>query len=254
MYTPRKLPVCDDQYDKLMNEIAHQKPISIKLNLDHGGGGEHTLLLTGGQIARIERSRLIGKHKLTIPLSKRQVKANVQNQGGFLGMLGGLAAKALPSILGGLTIGLVSSAVKQAIGGNGLYLHKLGHCLKIDPVRGNGLYLTPHKRLSGVHDDGLYLKRGLTIQDGPGLILGPNSPCKNILILYQSTLSSLLLTVTEITSWLMCFVIEVHLLLMANQVHVDLEDQMDQKEILGRVAVVVVVVSMACVDGYLIWY
>ena len=164
------------------------KPISIKLNLDHSGGGggsggEHTLLLTRGQIAKIDRSRLIGKRKVTIRLSKRQVKANVQHQGGFLGTLGGLAARALPSILGGLATGLVSSAVKRVVGGNGLYLHNLGHCVKIDPVRGNGLYLTPHKRLSGVQGNGLYLKRGSTIQGGSGLILGSTSPFKNIPIL-----------------------------------------------------------------------
>ena len=57
-------------------------------------------------------------------------------------MLVVLAAKALPSILGGLATGLVATAVKRMVGGNGLYLHKLGHCVKIDPVRGNGLYLT----------------------------------------------------------------------------------------------------------------
>ena len=98
-------------------------------------------------------------------------------------MLGRLAAKGLPSILGGLATGLVSSAVKRVVGGNGLYLHKLGHCVKIDPVRGNGHYLIPHKRLSGVHGDGLYLKCVSTIQDGSGLILGPNNPFKNIPIL-----------------------------------------------------------------------
>ena len=90
-------------------------------------------------------------------------------------MLAGLAVKAFPSILGG--------AVKRAEGGDGLYLRKLGHCVKIDPVPGNGLYLTPHKRLSEVAGDGLHLKRGSTIQDGSGLILGPNSPFKNIPIL-----------------------------------------------------------------------
>ena len=67
MYTSTKVTVCDDQYDKLKNAIAHQKPISIKLNLGHSGVGEHTLLLTRGQIAKIERSRLIGKRKVTIP-------------------------------------------------------------------------------------------------------------------------------------------------------------------------------------------
>ena len=95
-------------------------------------------------------------------------------------MLVELAAIALPSILGGLATGLVSGAVIRAVSGDGLYLHKLEHCVKLDPVRGNGLYLTPHSGLAG---DGLYLKRGSTIQNGSGLILGPNSPFKNIPIL-----------------------------------------------------------------------
>ena len=98
-------------------------------------------------------------------------------------MLAGLAAKALPSILGGLATGLVSGAVKRAVSGDGLYLHKLGDCVKIDPVRGNGPYLTAHKRLSEVAGDVLYLKRGSTFQAGSGLILGPNSPFKNNLLL-----------------------------------------------------------------------
>ena len=97
----------------MKNAIAHQNPISIKLdpNLNGGGSGEHTLLLNRNQIAKIERSRLI---------EKRKAKAKVQHQGGFLGMLAELAAKALPSILRGF---VVLGAVKQAVGGDGLYLH-----------------------------------------------------------------------------------------------------------------------------------
>ena len=184
MYTPIKLNVFTDQHDKLKNAITHQKATSIKLNLeDNSGDGKHILLLTRGQIAKIERAKLIGKRKMSIHLSKRQVQANVEHQGGFLGMLAGLAAKALPTVLKGLASGLISSAVKKVVGGDGLYLVKSGHCVKVEPVKGGGLYLTPHKRLSGVHGDGLYLKRGSTIQDGSGLILGPNSPFKNIPIL-----------------------------------------------------------------------
>ena len=78
----QKITVFDGQHDKLKNAIAHQKPISVKLNIDHGGGvavvwrwrwcvggmggwvgvwllgggGEHTLLLTRGWIAKIERT------------------------------------------------------------------------------------------------------------------------------------------------------------------------------------------------------
>ena len=101
MYTPIKLNVfTNDQHDKLKNAIAHQKAVSIKLNLEDNssadGGGKHVLLLTRGQIAKIERARLIGKRRVTVHLSKRQVQENVKHQGGFLGMLAGLAARALP--------------------------------------------------------------------------------------------------------------------------------------------------------------
>ena len=93
-------------------------------------------------------------------------------------MLSGLAAKALPHLLKGLASGLVSGAVTKVLGGDGLYLHKSGHCVNAEPVKVNGLYLTSHRggSLPGVHGDGLHLKRGSTIQDGSGLILGPNSP------------------------------------------------------------------------------
>ena len=188
MYTPTKVNVCIDQHDKLKNAISDQKPISIKLNTqDDGREQQHTLLLTGSQIAKINRSKLIGKRQVSIRFSKRQVQANVHHQGGFLGMLTGLAAKALPSFLSGLATGLVYGAVKRAVagrgilsanGGNGLYLHKSGHCVKVEPV-----YLTHHRRLPGLHGDDLYLKRGSTIQEGSGLTLRPNSPFKNIPIL-----------------------------------------------------------------------
>ena len=90
------------------------------------------------------------------------MQENVKHQGGFLGMLAGLAAKALPHLLKGLASGLVSGAVKKVVGGYGLYLHKSGHYVKVEPVKGNGLYLTPHRGGSfpGVYSDGLYLKRG----------------------------------------------------------------------------------------------
>ena len=184
MYTPVKVNVFTDQHDKLKSAVTHQKAVSIKLNIqDVGGQQQHTLLLTRGQIAKIERSKLIGKRQVTIHFSKRQVQANVQHRGGFLGILAGLAAKVLPTILKGVATGLVSGAVAKAVSGDGLYLHKSGHCVKIEPVKGNGLYLTPHRSLVGVHGDGLYLKRGSTIQDGSGLLLGANSPFKNIPIL-----------------------------------------------------------------------
>ena len=191
MYIPTDLlTISPDQHEKLRNAISNRKAVSIKAGLR--GGGEHIILLTRAQLERVQRARLIGKSKVNIHLSKKQVEANVQHQGGFLGMLAGLAAralptlaglatKALPSLLGGLATGLVSGAVEKAVGGNGLYLHKSGHCVKVEPVKGNGLYLTPHRRL--VDGDGLYLKHGASIYEGKGLLLGSNSPFKNIPIL-----------------------------------------------------------------------
>ena len=77
---------------------------------------------------------------MSIHLSKRQVQANVKHRGGFLSMLAGLAAKALPPLLKGLASGLVSGAVKlkKVVGGDGLYLHKSGHCVKVEHVKGKG--------------------------------------------------------------------------------------------------------------------
>ena len=177
-----KLSVPATQHDKLKEAARQMKPASIRVAVNSSGNHE-VVLLTHSEIQHLERARLIGKPKLSIKLRKKQVKAKVEHHGGFLGILAGLAAKALPSLLGGLATGLAAEATKRVVGGDGLYLHKLGHCIKIDPVRGNGFYLTPNKKLRGIAGDGLYLKRGSTIQDGSGLLLGKNSPYKNIPIL-----------------------------------------------------------------------
>ena len=54
--------------------------------------------------------------------------------------------------------------------------------MKIIPIRGRGLQLIP-KKLRGTCGDGLFLKHGSKIYDGRGLLLGKNSPFKNIPIL-----------------------------------------------------------------------
>ena len=109
-------------------------------------------------------------------VSARQVAKNVSYTGGFLGMLASLAARAiplaarvLPTILSGLTTGLLSGGINKAISGrgavgNGLYQHK----------HDNGLYLASHW---------LFLKHGNDISDGAGLLMGKNSPFKNIPVL-----------------------------------------------------------------------
>ena len=52
---------------------------------------------------------------------------------------------------------------------------------KHDKCKGNALYLAPHPRF--VEGDTLFLKHGNDISDGAGLLMGKNSPFKNILVL-----------------------------------------------------------------------
>ena len=108
-------------------------------------------------------------------------------------MLAGLAARALPflvtaakAVFPHLGIGAltgVANAGVQKLMGKGLYLKKGGCVCRVE-TDGKGLYLDPVNgsglRLFG---DGLYLKQGNKFMDGKGLILGPNSPFKNIPIL-----------------------------------------------------------------------
>ena len=84
-------------------------------------------------------------------MSSSQLKHNTKIEGGFLGLLAGLAARALPMIaktvlpaLGvGALSGLASSGVQKAMG-SGLYLRK-GGCVCQVETDGSGLYLKPYK-------------------------------------------------------------------------------------------------------------
>ena len=188
LYTPVKVEVAPDQYEKLKSQIG-RKNLSIKVQVKSKYGApteHHTLLLTRAQIAAIEKARANGKRRFkTIRMSKNQVQKNISHHGGFLSFLAGLAAKALPALAKGVATGLLSGAADKVLnGGDGLYLFRRGHCIKVDPVKGNGLYLRAHPSSShGEFGDGLYLKRGNAIHNGEGLVFGKNSPFKNIPIL-----------------------------------------------------------------------
>ena len=189
MYIATKLDIPHDQHERLKKVVENGKAITVKVNI--GKKGHHTLLLTHLQRKRLERAKLLNRSSITIRLSKKQVKANMEHKGGFIGTLLGLASSVLPTLLGGVATGLISGGIEKAISGsglhdrrsgNGLYLHKSGHCVKIIPIHGRGLQLVP-KKLRGVNGDGLYLKHGANIYDGRGLLLGKNSPFKNVPIL-----------------------------------------------------------------------
>ena len=179
MYTPIKVVVPEKTHEKLTEAVQAGRPISIRIELHSDKSPEQTLLLTAGQLAKIERANALGKRSITIRMSRKQMQANIKHEGGFLGMLAGLAARVLPSLLTGLATGAVSGAVENAIAGDGLYFSRNGQCAEVHPVEGGGLYLTPHTEAEG---RGLYLKHNHTIY-GQGLLLGKDSPFKDIPIL-----------------------------------------------------------------------
>ena len=68
--------------DRLKNAIVKNKSCSIRIFLTEPE--KKTLLLTKGQIERIERVQLMGKDRVSIKLTVPQVKANTAHTGGFL--------------------------------------------------------------------------------------------------------------------------------------------------------------------------
>ena len=185
MFQAYQIKVSEVQKRKLEKAIKNKRrirPVAIKLKHKELTGDD-TLLLTKNQLKKVTRAKRF-RRGVILKLSKRQVQANMRTEGGFLGMLAGLASRFLPSLLGGLATGIISAGVEKAVKGHGIFLCKQGHRYRVEPVEGNGLYLSPHPELDGVNGDGLYLgSPDGSIQDGKGLLLGANSPFKNIPIL-----------------------------------------------------------------------
>ena len=165
LYKPIQVNVPPEVHERLKLAIQGAGALSVKVNLQQKEGDDtHTLLLTRGQITKLERARLIGKKSATVRLSRRQVQVNVKHEGGFLGLLASLSASILPGILAGVATGVVSGAIEKSVsGGNGLYLSRGGKCARVQVVKGGGLYLSPHPHHTADEGDGLYLKYGSDI-------------------------------------------------------------------------------------------
>ena len=87
------------------------------------------LLLTPVEINQLNKAQVEGK-RAQIRMSATQVAKNVSHPGGFLGMLASLAARTIPldaraifTILSGLTTGPLSGGINKASSAAGLYLH-----------------------------------------------------------------------------------------------------------------------------------
>ena len=64
-----------------------------------------------------------------------------------------------------------------------MYLQKKGRCFALNKTTDGAIKFCPRPKLAGVHGNGLYLRRGGDIYHGEGLILGKNSPFRNIPVL-----------------------------------------------------------------------
>ena len=112
MYIQYKVNISENQVDTLKDAIRLKK--GVTLCFPKGGiRGDYVLLLTPAQINRLDKAQVEGR-RVQIPLSARHVAKNVSYTGGFIGMLASLAARAvplaarvLPTILSGLTTGLL---------------------------------------------------------------------------------------------------------------------------------------------------
>ena len=126
------------------------------------------------------------KKGLTIRMSKTLLAHNANIEGGFLPALAGLipflTGTVLPALGVGVLLGLASTGVQKLIG-NELYLKKGSGVCRIE-TDGEGLCLGPASG-KGFETLGncLYLMKQVGLYDGRRLILGPNSPFKNIPIL-----------------------------------------------------------------------
>ena len=174
-YVNVKVNISEGQKQKLQSAIQVGGPVSIRLGHEDLHG-EDVLALTNSQVTKITKAYEGGKG-ITIKMSKSQLAHNKKVEGGFLGMLASLVARALPMLaktvlpalgVGALT-GLASSGVQKVMG-QGLYLKKGGCVCQVETDK-KGLYLSPASG-SGFSKvgDGLYLRRGGQLYDGKGLL------------------------------------------------------------------------------------
>jgi len=191
-YSNVHVNISENQQQKLKHAVDTKSPVSIRLGYEDLCGSD-VLALTSSQVNRMTQAYQDGKG-ITIKMSKRQVVHNMKIEEGFRGFLAGLAAKALPFLaktilptlvtgaLSGVGSALAQKATNKAMG-NGLYLKQGSNITRVE-TDGQGLYLKPFKGSGlGMVGDGLYLKQGGQIISGESLLLGPNSPLKNIPVL-----------------------------------------------------------------------
>ena len=168
LYKPTKVVVACAQRDRLKSQIELNS-LPIKINLKDITPAD-TLLLTRGQISRLEKAKELGKRKYkTIRMSRKQIEKNRLYHGGFLNLLNKQEKD----------FGSNSTKLEPFIDeqDDGIYLVKQGHSMKVYPVQDNGLYLkedsTPTDEFQ---EDGLYIIRGNVIENAANVVFDQNLP------------------------------------------------------------------------------
>ena len=181
-YTNIKMRISEGQKDKIKKAVeSNSKSIKIRFKFSDLYG-EDVIALTKSQVDRLVEA-YEEKKGMTIRISKTQLARNMKIEGVFLpafaGLIPFLTGTVLPASGVGALSGLTSTEVQKLIG-HGLYLKKGSGVCRIE-TDGEGLYLGPAsgKGFETV-GNGLYLMKQGGMNDGRGLILGPNSPFKNI--------------------------------------------------------------------------
>ena len=112
-YTDVKVNISEGQKEKLQRAIkAGCSAVSIHLGHEDLKGND-ILAVTKSQAKKLGKAYENGKG-ITIRMSSNQLKDNTKIEGGFLGLLAGLAARALPmlakTVLPALGVGALSSS------------------------------------------------------------------------------------------------------------------------------------------------
>ena len=158
LYKPTKVVVACAQRDRLKSQIEANS-LPIKINLKDITPAD-TLLLTRGQISRLEKAKELGKRKYkTIRMSRKQIEKNRLYHGGFLNLLDKQEEN-----FGSNNTQLAPFLDEQD---DGIYLVKQGHSMKVYPVQDNGLYLKEQSTPADeFQEDGVYIKHGNVIENG----------------------------------------------------------------------------------------
>ena len=95
MYKPVKVHIPKNVHEKLKLLVVQDKGMPVKIDLIDG---DNVLLLTPGQIIKMGNAKSEGKKSVIFRFSRKQVRANVKHEGGFLTALMSMATKFLPTL------------------------------------------------------------------------------------------------------------------------------------------------------------